>query len=255
MKNNLLDIKSLVQKETLEVISKLLVEKNLEKDRQKDLMDKIKFYDLEHEKSHKNNPEEKKEEDEEKLDKDKEISKNLDKSFDKSLSNKKDSKEKDSEKAAHPGTKESPKLKTPDTKTISNPTFEEIVNKLNILRGGKSLKNKEVQDSLRKYYSGLNGTEKSTLLVLLTAISQILAGVETGETALDLHDAGIDIENKNVKGIQKDQIKTPEKSKPAEIEKKTSIQTKEKEQPVIKIGENQDKTKLYKIFESYKRND
>lgn len=266
MKNNLLDIKSLVQKETLEVISKLLKENNIEKQRQDNLVAQIKYQGLEHEKHHgKKSEEEKKEEDEETLDKtnkdkskEKEIKKNIDKSFDKSLKPEGSEEEKSDDKK-HPGTKDSPKLKTPDEKTIQNPSFEEIVNKLNILRGGKSLSNKDIQNSLRKYFSGLNQTEKSTLLVLLTAVSQILAGTETGETALGLHDAGIDIENKSQQGVSKDQIKSSEKPEKKGQEKtvqptKDVSKQKEKETPIIKIGEHQDKERMYKIFESYKKN-
>lgn len=238
--NNYLD--KIVEDITSNVI-KTLFENNSELDRQYYFSHEIDKKDLR--KQQKKENEETKEED--------------DDNFDQSLkSDKKDSSdnEQNDNKEKHAGTKDSPKLNTPSVKNISSPTLQDIIDKLNILRGGKSTRNSDVKNSLKSYYNGLNSTEKSTLLVFLTALSQILAGVENGDTALDLHDVGIDIENKgdidkkalnpenNInkeKQVQNIQNKKVEKDLTQTITKSTN-----KQQPII-VGESQNKDKIIKL--------
>lgn len=245
MKNNINNLNEIVRTSTLSAIEDLLRENSIELKIQKATSDAIDDYGarkIHHPK--KSNEEEKTEADEE--------------VFDKSLkSTEKNTPEEKKDDKKHAGTKESPKLKTPGPKEISSPTFDAIKDKLNILRGGKSLKNPDVQNSLKQYYNGLNSTEKSTLLVLLTGVAQVLAGVESGDTAVDLHDVGIDIENKNPEKLNKQ--KSPENKKP----ETTKTHTKGTSQPVdikkhgeekpIVVGENQDKSKVLKIFQEYKK--
>lgn len=239
--NNNLD--KIVKDITSNVI-KTLFENNSELDRQYYFSHEIDKNDLR--KQQKKENEEPKEEDD---------------NFDQSLKSDKkdisdDEQNNNKNKEKHAGTKDSPKLNTPSVKNISSPTLQDIIDKLNILRGGKSTRNSDVKNSLKSYYNGLNSTEKSTLLVFLTALSQMLAGVENGDTALDLHDVGIDIENKgdidkkalnpenNInkeKQVQNIQNKKVEKAPTQTITKSTN-----KQQPII-VGESQNKDKIIKL--------
>ncbi len=76
----------------------------------------------------------------------------------------------DSDKAA---------LKTGDV------TVKDIVEKLNVIRSGRSLKDEDVKSSMEKYINDLESAEKTALFSFLKGISEIVtAGVE-GEKAFE----------------------------------------------------------------------
>lgn len=89
------------------------------------------------------------------------------------------------------GTKDSPKLKTPSVTKIKKVTVGGVIDKLNALRGGRSLKDPEVQKSFKQYFEALTTTERQTLLIFLTGIAQVLAGTEAGADAIDPGDVGL----------------------------------------------------------------
>ena len=117
------------------------------------------------------------------------------------------------------GTKDSPKLKTPSAKKIHKATVGSVIDKLNALRGGRSLRDEEVQKSFKQYFDSLTRQERQTLLVFLTGIAQILAGTESGTEAIDPGDAGLRVGGKGP------------------ISKKKSVAKKAAEDP--KLGEPQ----------------
>lgn len=100
-------------------------------------------------------------------------------------------KDKQEDRTGGKGTADSPKLKTPKPKEIEAPTVGSIIDKLNALRGGKSLKDPEVKKSFSQYFDGLTEPERQTLLVFLTGIAQILAGTKTGSEAIEPSDIGV----------------------------------------------------------------
>tara|TARA_R100000008_G_scaffold86406_1_gene79377 strand:- start:1006 stop:1617 length:612 start_codon:yes stop_codon:yes gene_type:complete len=81
------------------------------------------------------------------------------------------------------GTAASKKLKDPSKKQLSKPTFKAIANNINLLRGGKSIKDPEVRKSLKDYLEKLSVDEKRQVLVYLNSLAQVLAGVKAGSDA------------------------------------------------------------------------
>tara|TARA_B100000282_G_C31728487_1_gene489710 strand:+ start:1279 stop:1926 length:648 start_codon:yes stop_codon:yes gene_type:complete len=102
-----------------------------------------------------------------------------------------DSKEKREDRTGGKGTADSKKLKVPKDNVLKTPTLGSIIDKLNALRGGKSLKDKEVKESFEQYFEGLDKSERQALLAFLTGIAQILTGVEKGGDALEPKDIGV----------------------------------------------------------------
>ena len=58
-----------------------------------------------------------------------------------------------------------------------------IANNINLLRGGKSIKDPEVRKSLKDYLEKLSVDEKRQVLVYLNSLAQVLAGVKAGSDA------------------------------------------------------------------------
>ena len=58
-----------------------------------------------------------------------------------------ETKEKREDRTGGKGTADSKKLKVPDAKVLQQPTLGSVIDKLNALRGGKSLKDKDVKES------------------------------------------------------------------------------------------------------------
>ena len=142
------------------------------------------------------------------------------------------------------GTKDSPKLTTPSDEKFKNPTVGAVVDKLNALRGGRSLKDPQVKKSFSQYFDNLTSSEKGSLLVFLTGISQILAGVATGTAAPDPGDIGIRVKDTKPQGSDK-------KSQKA-VGKSTATPSGTEATPII-VGEQQQKYGIKKILETYKR--
>ena len=100
-----------------------------------------------------------------------------------------------SDRTGGKGTKDSPKLDTPSMKQLNKPTVGAVIDKLNALRGGRSLKDPEVKKSFSQYFDALTKNERETMLVFLTGLSQILAGVSSGTEALDPGDVGLRVKD------------------------------------------------------------
>ena len=117
--------------------------------------------------------------------------------------------EKREDRTGGKGTADSPKLELPKEKVLQSPTIGSIVDKLNALRGGKSLKDPKVKESFEQYFEGLNTSERQTLLAFLTGIAQILTGVEKGSKALEPKDIGVKTDSTSK--VKKDVKPTKEK--------------------------------------------
>ena len=99
--------------------------------------------------------------------------------------------EKREDRTGGKGTKDSPKLATPSKNKLSKVTIGSVIDKLNALRGGKSLKDEKVQKSFKQYFDSLTVKERQSMLVFLTGIAQILAGTKSGADAIDPGDVGL----------------------------------------------------------------
>jgi hypothetical protein len=65
---------------------------------------------------------------------------------------------------------EAEKLKSGDI------TSDDVIEKLNSIRAGKSFKEEEIKNKMEEYVKGLDKAEKSALLTFLKALSQIVTG-------------------------------------------------------------------------------
>ena len=97
--------------------------------------------------------------------------------------------------------------------------FEDIVEKLNSIRAGKSLRDEVISKNFEEYFEDLSTAEKTALFAYLKAISQILSGEVEAEKAQDPGEDPASVEMKKLKGgiqkktIKPNVIKLPEKEK------------------------------------------
>lgn len=139
-----------------------------------------------------------------------------------------------------------PKAVIPDPSEIKDVTFAQVVNMMNMMRSGKSSKDPETKKKLNSYFKGLNAGERQALFVLLSGLTQILAGGVEGEEAPDPAQVGIRInpkpsdrdEPKDPAAREKSTAKTP--GAPASVSK--SIGKKPAEDLPIVVGESADRT-------------
>jgi len=148
-------------------------------------------------------------------------------------------KEKREDRTGGKGTADSVKAKTPKEKVFKDPSLVDFVNKINVLRGGKSVDSPSIKKALSSYLDSLSTGEKRSMLVFLTAVSQIMVGKKQGADALDPEEAGIKT------AIQKPIEKTiSQKNKSA-----SKVGT---EKVPIVVGEVANKEMVRKILEKYK---
>ena len=147
------------------------------------------------------------------------------------------------------GTPQSKKLKTPTDKQIKKVTVGSVIDKLNALRGGKSLKDPEVKNSFQQYFDSLTQKEREALLVFMTGMAQILAGVATGAEALDPADVGL-----RVKGHVEKTEKTREEEKAMKKDKEQTASGRPgtPSAPII-VGEAQNKRSILRALATYRR--
>tara|TARA_Y100001938_G_C8049988_1_gene411149 strand:- start:276 stop:962 length:687 start_codon:yes stop_codon:yes gene_type:complete len=142
------------------------------------------------------------------------------------------------------GTADSPKLKAPKKAQIENPQVSSVVDKLNALRGGKSLSDPNVRKSFEQYFNGLNVQEKQSLLLFLTGIAQILTGTEVGADAAEPGDVGLRVKD-TPSGSDKKIKNTPGKDDKSK-EGTTS-------NPIV-VGEVASKHSIMRVLKAYKDN-
>ena len=120
--------------------------------------------------------------------------------------------EKREDRTGGKGTADSKKVNVPKDAVLKAPTLGSVIDKLNALRGGRSLKDKDVKESFEQYFEGLSKSERQSLLAFLTGIAQILSGVEKGAEALEPKDVGVTTKSPKEKSVQepKDQKGTEE---------------------------------------------
>ena len=87
-----------------------------------------------------------------------------------------------------------PKARIPSGTDVKEASYDQIVTLLNLMRSGRSTKDPAIRAQMQDYYKGLNPGERQAMFVLLSGLTQILAGGVEGDEAPDPSDAGIDIE-------------------------------------------------------------
>jgi hypothetical protein len=97
-------------------------------------------------------------------------------------------------------------------------SVDDVIEKLNSIRSGKSFNDKDISAALGKYFDDLETPEKTALLAFLKGISQIVTGEVGGAEAIDPGDkpAGVEMEkttDKQKVSIKPNVIKAPEVAK------------------------------------------
>jgi hypothetical protein len=149
------------------------------------------------------------------------------------------------EKAAQPDQAQEPEAETksgtikPKEEEIEEASFDDIVSQLNMMRSGKSTKDKDVKDRLSTYVNGLAPGERQTLFVFLIGLTGILTGGEPAESAPDPSSIGIKVQAKRKTQDTEPELKAPQ-AKAASGPAKASGT---KEVPII-VGEVADKKEI-----------
>ena len=147
-----------------------------------------------------------------------------------------DAKNKREDRTGGKGTPDSKKAKTPDQKKFANPTIVDIVDKINVIRGGGSLKDSGVRKSFETYFNSLNLEEKQALLIYLTGVAQVLVGSKKGADAIDPGEIGLRVKKK----VQADKTSVQKALKKDDSKADSSA-------PIV-VGEAQKKDGIYQIL-------
>jgi hypothetical protein len=143
--------------------------------------------------------------------------------------------------------KEEPKPEAliPDARDIKDVTFDQVINMVNMMRSGRSTKNPDTKQSLKDYFKGLNAGERQALFVLLSGITQILAGGVEGTEAPDPSEVGIRINPK----APTDKVRPDSRpERPAAPAKAPGTQgAQDKDLPIV-VGEAADRTHERRIL-------
>lgn len=82
-------------------------------------------------------------------------------------------------------------------------TVDQIIDKINTIRAGKSFRDGEIKMSLRSYFDTLDKAERVALLAFLKGISQVVSGEVPGERALEPSDPDPQVRMKKSTGSYK----------------------------------------------------
>jgi len=119
------------------------------------------------------------------------------------------------------GDEDTSKLKSGDI------SVDDVIEKLNAIRSGKSYKDEEILEKLTGYIENLEMAEKTALLAFLKALSQIVTGEVASSDIVQPTDKPVDIK------IEKEQAakKTTTNIKPTVIKKQSPESDKEMKTP------------------------
>lgn len=136
-------------------------------------------------------------------------------------------------------------------------SFDSIEDAINLIRAGRSLKDKQINAELQNYYDRLDENERAVLLLFLKELSKILTGAVDGDNAQDPGDASTyfnitkkDSSKENPDAQKNDAKKDEEEIEPQTKEPELSSNSGQEEDtsPPIKVNESQDISRLRKIL-------
>ena len=124
-------------------------------------------------------------------------------------------------------------------------SFDSVVQAVNNLRAGKSLRDSSIKQQAQVYYDKLSEDERTTLLVFLNALSDIIAGQVDGKDAQDPSDPPSSIKiTSGEESVEASQDSQPseedEETKEDTIEDSPEETSEEDTTPPIKVNESQD---------------
>jgi hypothetical protein len=102
-------------------------------------------------------------------------------------------------------------------------TYDDVVEKLNTIRSGKSFKDSAIESAMKSYVDDLEDAEKTALFAFLKGIAQIVTGEIPGEEAIEPGDDPSDVQMS-----KKDSSSHPEKSAPQGNEPKKQVQSQKR---------------------------
>ena len=144
-----------------------------------------------------------------------------------------------------------PKAVIPDPSEIKDVTFNQVVNMMNMMRSGKSAKDPDTKQKLGDYFKGLNPGERQALFVLLSGLTQILAGGVAGDEAPDPSAVGIKIDPRR----SEEEPKEPAAGKaaaPAAVAPKAAAPKSAGPVPIV-VGEAADRSDIRKLLASLRK--
>lgn len=96
---------------------------------------------------------------------------------------------------------------------------DEVIEKLNTIRAGKSFKDEKIKSAMESYVSDLDDAEKTALFAFLKGIAQIVGGEVEGKEALEPSDKPASVKMEKKPSSQKVTIKPNVIKKPSAGEK------------------------------------
>ncbi len=96
---------------------------------------------------------------------------------------------------------------------------DEVIEKLNTIRAGKSFKDEAIKSAMESYVSDLDDAEKTALFAFLKGIAQIVGGEVEGKEALEPSDKPASVKMEKKPSSQKVTIKPNVIKKPSAGEK------------------------------------
>jgi len=135
---------------------------------------------------------------------------------------------------------------------VMGASFDSVVQAVNQLRAGKSLRDSSIKQQAQIYYDKLSEDERTTLLVFLNALSDIIAGQINGKDAQDPGDPPLSINISSEDGEAEEEAPEEESEEtmtPEEESEETMTPEEPSEEdttPPIKVNESQDLIQLRK---------
>ena len=96
---------------------------------------------------------------------------------------------------------------------------ENVIEKLNTIRAGKSFKDAEIKQAMESYLNDLNDAEKTALFAFLKGIAQIVGGEVEGTKATEPSDKPANVKMEKTPSVQKVKVKPVVIKKPSIEEK------------------------------------
>jgi hypothetical protein len=94
-------------------------------------------------------------------------------------------------------------------------TLDDVIEKMNTIRAGKSFKDQEIKSAMQKYLDGLDDAEKTALFAFLKGIAQVVGGEVEGTKAVEPSDKPANVKMEKKPTGQKIHIKPNVVKKPA----------------------------------------
>lgn len=158
-------------------------------------------------------------------------------------------KEEPEEEAEEKPAEEPAKTAKSDSSSVGA-SFDSVVSAINNLRSGKSLRDSSIKSQAQVYYDRLSDDERTTLLVFLKALSDIIAGQVSGQEAKDPSDppTSLNITSNKEKDEPEEETEEPpaEESEEPPAESEAPAEEVEDTSPPIKVNESQDLALLRK---------